>query len=366
VIVRLIGILLILQGLFACDSENVPDTSNPANLEVEVNIAEDIFGKVEILAIADNAVEYQLRIGSTEEPEQVNTTGIFEYTFVQPGIYQVEIRAYGKSGKYIRETRSVVIELDNEVPVDNGYTSPLSYNDYELVWYDEFDGTTINSENWVFETGTGCPNCGWGNNELQYYLRDNAWLDSGVLVIEARQQNYSGNNYTSTRMKTEGKQSFKYGRVDIRALLPQGQGIWPALWMLGDNISTIGWPACGEIDIMEMIGGAGRENEVHGTLHWDNNGHAYTGGSYTLQNGIFADEYHVFSIEWDDNSIKWFLNNNQYHEISISATDMSEFHEEFFFIFNVAVGGNWPGSPDNTTIFPQQMKVDYIRVFQKN
>jgi len=117
---------------------------------------------------------------------------------------------------------------------------------------------------------------------------------------------------------------------------------------------------------MEMIGGSGRENKTHGTLHWNNNGHAYTGGSYTLQSGTFADEYHVFTIIWDENSIRWFVNDIIFFEIDISPAHMTEFHQEFFFVFNVAVGGNWPGNPNNTTVFPQKMKVDYIRVFQKN
>ena len=134
--------------------------------------------------------------------------------------------------------------------------------------------------------------------------------------------------------------------------------------MLGNNITSVGWPACGEIDIMEMIGGSDREKTVHGTLHWDNGGHINTGGSYTLSSGTFASQYHVFSIIWDETSIKWFVNNSQYYEINITPAHMTEFHQNFFLIFNVAVGGNWPGSPDATTVFPQQMKVDYIRVFQ--
>jgi beta-glucanase (GH16 family) len=134
--------------------------------------------------------------------------------------------------------------------------------------------------------------------------------------------------------------------------------------MLGDNIQTVGWPSCGEIDIMEMVGGSGRENTVHGTVHWENDGHVYTGDGYTLQSGIFADEYHVFSIIWNETSITWFVNDSQFYQISITESHMTEFHQKFFFIFNVAVGGNWPGSPDETTVFPQQMRVDYIRVFQ--
>jgi beta-glucanase (GH16 family) len=291
-----------------------------------------------------------------------NTTGVFEYTFVQTGYYQVDIRAYGSSGRYIKDSRQISVTLGNGVGVDDGYISPLTYEGYTLVWNDEFDGTTINSSNWAFEIGTG--SFGWGNNELEYYRQENAWVDEGVLTIEARRESYSGSSYTSSRMKTQNKLSFQYGRIDIRALLPEGQGIWPALWMLGNNITSVGWPQCGEIDIMEMVGGDGRENQTHGTAHWDNNGHVYVGGSYTLQTGIFADEYHVFSIIWDQTSIKWLVNNNQFYEIDITPSYMSEFHQKHFFIFNVAVGGNWPGSPDGTTIFPQQMKVDYIRVFQ--
>jgi len=247
--------------------------------------------------------------------------------------------------------------------VEDGYTSPLEYNGYEMVWNDEFDGSSINTSDWVFETGTG--NSGWGNNEKQYYRQENAWVEGGVLTIEARSENYMGSSYTSSARKTQNKKSFQYGRIDIRALLPKGQGIWPALWMLGDNIQSAGWPACGEIDIMEMIGGSGREKTVHGTVHWDSNGHVYAGGSYTLQSGIFANEYHVFTIIWDENYITWFVNDIQFYKIDITPAHMTEFHQKFFFIFNVAVGGNWPGSPDETTVFPQQMRVDYVRVFQK-
>ena len=355
---------ILIISFLACDS-NEPIDDDPSNLAVDIVQYEDEPGKIVIQAEAANAVQYELYIGSAEGFIEENVTGVFEYTFEQSGIYQVVVRAYGNSGRYVKASREVTILIDDGVDVDKGYTSPMEYSGYDLVWSDEFGGNVVNEENWVFETGTGCPNCGWGNNELQYYRRDNAWLDNGVLVIEAREQNYGGNNYTSARMKTQGNQSFMYGRVDIRALLPEGQGIWPALWMLGDNISTVGWPACGEIDIMEMIGGDGRENEVHGTLHWDSDGHKYTGGSFELQSGLFSDEYHVFSITWDSSTVKWFVNDTQYHEIDITPGDITEFHDKFFFLFNVAVGGNWPGSPDNTTIFPQQMRVDYIRVFQK-
>ncbi|TVQ11204.1 MAG: glycoside hydrolase family 16 protein [Bacteroidetes bacterium] len=367
VVVRLIGLVLILQGLIACGSEEILDSADPANLQVELNIADDGSGKVEILATADNTVEYEFRLGNNPEPEERNTTGLFEYTFEISGNYEVEVRAVGASGRYLRSVIMFTIELASDnVTVDQGYTTPMHYDGWNLLWNDEFEGNAVNSDYWVFETGDGCPNlCGWGNNEWQYYRSQNAWVEDGVLTIEARRESVGNRNYTSARMKTQGKKSFQYGRIDIRALLPKGQGIWPALWMLGENITSVGWPACGEIDIMEMIGGSGRENQVHGTVHWDLDGqHVQAGGSYTLSSGTFADEYHVFSIIWNENLIRWFVNDIQYYQIDISPNHMTEFHEEHFFLFNVAVGGNWPGYPDATTVFPQQMKVDYIRVFQ--
>jgi beta-glucanase (GH16 family) len=354
--------------LLSCEDDRFSEPILPANLTVKVDHDSTGGGLVIIEARADNTTEYQLRIGQSAEASQINTTGVFSHRFDRSGLWNLDVRAYGASGRYLREDIPLTVSvLNTNVSVENGYISPLSYEGYSLVWNDEFGGTDINPGNWVFETGTGCPNlCGWGNNELQSYRRENAWIEDGVLVIEARKENHLGRLYTSARMKTQGRQSFKYGRFDIRALMPKGQGIWPAIWMLGDNITSVGWPKSGEIDIMELIGGKGREKTTHGTLHWDYNGHRYTGGSHTLASDTFADEYHVFSIIWDETQIRWFVNETQFHTINITPEHMSEFHEKFHFLLNIAVGGNWPGSPDDETLFPQQMKVDYIRVFQKN
>jgi beta-glucanase (GH16 family) len=204
---------------------------------------------------------------------------------------------------------------------------------------------------------------------LEYYQKANTTVADGYLFIEARKESKGGKEYTSSRIITRDKVSIKYGRVDIRAALPKGQGIWPALWMLGSNFSTVGWAKCGEIDIMEMIGGgSGRDNRVYGTAHWyddDPGANVNYGGGTTLASGTFADEFHVFSIIWDEEKITWYLDDKQFQVIDITPDELSEFHEEFFFIMNVAVGGNWPGSPDGTTVFPQRMAVDYIRVFQE-
>lgn len=230
-----------------------------------------------------------------------------------------------------------------------------------LIFSDEFESASIDGTKWVFETGSG----GWGNNELQYYTdrADNARIEGGNLVIEARQESYGGSAYTSARMKTQGRFSAMYGRVEAKIKLPYGQGIWPAFWMLGDDIGTVGWPACGEIDIMEMIGGGeDRDDTVYGTAHWEYNGHASYGGHTELPDPqYFYEQYHVFAIEWDSNYIRWYLDGVQYHVIDITPADLSELNQDYFIILNIAVGGNWPGSPDGTTVFPQRMYVDWVR-----
>lgn len=255
---------------------------------------------------------------------------------------------------------------DTFVPNDGeGYSTPLSYPGYDLVWQDEFDGNAINTDVWTHEIGTGSG--GWGNNELQFYTDEekNSFVANGNLVIEAHEESIGGQDYSSARMISEGAAEHQYGRIDIRAKLPKGQGIWPALWMLGSDFRQVSWPFCGEIDIMEIVGH--EPDKLHGTIHWQaQNGYANFGGSTTLPEGDFSDKYHVFSIIWDDQKIDWLLDDQQYHTVDITPAHMTEFHKTFFFILNVAVGGNWPGSPDATTTFPQRMYVDYIRVFQED
>jgi len=263
------------------------------------------------------------------------------------------------------DTAPPVVDIPGlEIP-EGGATSPTSYAGMTLVWEEDFEGSSLSSQNWRHETGRG--DNGWGNNELQYYRPENTSLVDGNLVITAKREDFSGSPYTSSRIISQGKQSFRYGRIDIRAALPEGQGMWPALWMLGSNFSSVGWPACGEIDIMEMVGGQGRENEIHGTVHWQNQGAWVNfGRSTTLPQRQAQDEFNVYSIEWDENQIKWFVNDIEFNAIDTRPAELNEFREEFFFIINLAVGGNWPGSPNNTTNFPQHFIVDYIRVFQEN
>lgn len=255
-------------------------------------------------------------------------------------------------------------DADNPFNIPSkGYTTPETYAGKTLVWRDEFNGTALNLSDWTFETGAG----GWGNNELQYYRPENTLFSDGKLIIEARKESFGGAAYTSSRLITKGKQEFKFGRIDIRAALPEGQGLWPALWMLGGNISTVNWPACGEIDIMELIGS--QPNRIHGTIHYGANTsqHQYIGNSKALAGTAkFGDEFHVFSIVWEQDKISWLLDDVQFYQITTAtvAPAAYPFNQPFFFIFNVAVGGQWPGDPNATTNFPQRMIVDYVRVFQ--
>ncbi|MFZ1080492.1 MAG: family 16 glycosylhydrolase [Candidatus Kryptoniota bacterium] len=241
---------------------------------------------------------------------------------------------------------------------------------YKLVWSDEFEGTTLDSSKWNFESGNNNGN----NNESEFYTSrpQNCSVSNGLLTITALKENYSGFNYTSARINTQNKFSFEYGKVEAMIKLPYGKGMWPAFWMLGDNINSVGWPTCGESDIMEMIGGTGKggfnsilsDGTVYGTLHWSQNGNAQSGGKYSLSSGKFADDFHVFGVTWTPQAIQFYVDSTVYDHIDISPTYMSAFENKFFIILNLAVGGDWPGYPDSTTVFPQMMQVDYVRVYQ--
>lgn len=246
--------------------------------------------------------------------------------------------------------------------------NPPTTGEWTLVWSDEFDGSNgslPDSSKWVMETGGN----GWGNNELQYYTNrtENVQQQDGNLIITARKESYNGAAYTSARLKTAGKFEQAYGKFEARIKIPAGQGIWPAFWMLGNDIDTVCWPGCGEIDIMENIGK--EPAMIHGTIH----GPGYSGGnaigkSYTLPSGNFADDFHVFAIEWELNTIRFYVDGNLYAtqtNASIPAGAKWVYNHPFFMLLNVAVGGNWPGNPDQTTVFPQAMLVDYVRVYAR-
>jgi beta-glucanase (GH16 family) len=263
---------------------------------------------------------------------------------------------------------TIITEDGTYLPTDDtGYSTPLTYPGFNLTWSDEFAAPALDKNSWNQEIGNGSN--GWGNNELEFYTAStaNTFLSDGKLIIEARKDNISGYKYSSGRMTTKTKKEFKFGRIDIRAKLPVGKGIWPALWMLGSNINSVGWPLCGEIDIMELVGTF--PNKIHGTLHWKPTIGTNTnkGNSISLPTGDFSQKFHVFSILWEQDTIKWYLDDELFFTLTSSNfnNDFYPFNAPQFFIFNVAVGGDWPGPPDDFTAFPQRMFVDYIRVFQR-
>ena len=236
------------------------------------------------------------------------------------------------------------------------------------LWHDEFDGDNIDSEKWTFEIGTGAS--GWGNNEWEYYTdrKENAYVQDGILHIRATKEDYEGSKYTSARMITKGKFSFTYGTVEARIALPVGKGIWPAFWLLGENIDAVSWPACGEIDIIETVNS---ENIVYGTNHWANGSEYATYGNntkdyYGTSKELDITQFHTYKMVWDENVIVMYVDDFKYHEISIkeSTGGTDAFHKPVFFILNVAVAGNWPGFEVDDAQFPNEMLVDYIRVTQ--
>ena len=364
----LIPLLFGIAFFYSCSEA---DTEAPVKLPDNLMVTVEYLGNGEVKAnfTADNTAYFKVSFGTPGETSQRVDGNTATKKYTEKGNYQLNVQAHASETDFVvaSQTISMNAALLGLGP-NAGYTSPDSYDGYAQVWADEFSGATLSSD-WTFELGDGCPDlCGWGNQELEFYKKENTSLQDGNLVITAKRENAGSRNYTSSRLITKGKRFFTYGRVDIRAKLPKGQGIWPALWMLGENISEVGWPKCGEIDIMELVGGSAenRDGTIHGTVHWDNAGNnANYGGKTSLPFGIFNDEYHVFSIIWDAEKIVWLLDNVQYNVIDIRPVELNEFQKPHFFIFNVAVGGIWPGIPDASTVFPQEMKVDYIRVFQK-
>lgn len=236
-----------------------------------------------------------------------------------------------------------------------------SYSDkaaetYSLAWSDEFNDGNIDTTSWNYNIGGE----GWGNNEQEYYTDKNATIEDGNLVITAKKETTGSNGYTSSRMTTQGKREFKYGKIEAKIKIPIGQGIWPAFWMLGSNIGKIGWPDCGEIDIMEHINS---DSIFYGTIHWGNNGKQSNGSSITGA----PEDYHLYSIEWTTDSVAWYFDEKKFHQFAINNKNFGteEFQQPFFILLNLAVGGDWPGQTIDDSKFPAKMYVDYVRVYQK-
>lgn len=233
-------------------------------------------------------------------------------------------------------------------------------DNYELVWSDEFNGNYLDTNTWNYEIGTG--SWGWGNNEQQYYTDRNIKVSNGTMKITAKREDYGGMKYTSSRITTKNKKNFKYGKIEARIKMPKFKGVWPAFWMLGANQNSVGWPKCGEIDIMEAIND---ENLVYGTLHWFNdpgNNNADSGSSVAVADRT---EYHVYGVEWTADKLRWYVDGKVYRTMDVSNDSFSEVRKEYFVIFNMAIGGQWPGYDIDETAFPATMEVDWVRAYKK-
>jgi beta-glucanase (GH16 family) len=297
-------------------------------------------GTVTFTFTATNAKSFKIALGDGETKE--TTSGSLTYTYNAAGTnsYTVFVSAYNGS-EFI--SSSVVVSL---------YVAP------KAIWADEFnvDGAP-DATKWAYDLGTG--DWGWGNNEAQYYTNraDNVKVLDGKLIITPKKESYQGSNYTSARIKTQGKFSFKYGKVEIKAKLPLGGGTWPALWMLGNNITTASWPACGEIDIMEHVGNS--QNKIYGTLHYPN----FSGGnavSKTINITNASTEFHIYTLDWRADTIKFYVDGTLFHTFNNSSA--LPFNQNFFLIINCAMGGNFGGAiASNFT--SSTFEVDYIRVF---
>jgi beta-glucanase (GH16 family) len=279
------------------------------------------------------------------------------------------------AGKQVYWPEKEIFDLDALVPGEAYYilanaaftvTFPECDGDYTLIWSDEFEGTEINMDNWTFETGA----TGWGNGELQYYTNgENAEVIDGKLIITARKvdDNMQPGSYTSSRMITMDKQEFQYGRMEINAKLPSGTGIWPAIWMMGSNFNSVGWPACGEIDIMEYVGY--EPNVVHATVHTTSgSGGAGSGSSISLP--TCEESFHTYGLIWTSEELIFYVDtpDNVVHTYApeVKTNDNWPFNQPAFFLLNVAVGGSWGGAQGiDNSIFPQSMEVDFVRVYQK-
>lgn len=348
--IKIHTILILLFSIFtqASCKKSTGGANNsiaPTNLVVAAIASTDGSGNVNFTATADNAVTYDFEYGNGTFATVTSGIVTYKYSLAGTNTYTVKVTAKSSTGGTISKTIQVTIQV-----------TPSALN---LVWSDEFNVDGLpNPAKWGYDIGNG--GGGWGNNELEYYTNrsDNAVCINGNLKITLKKESFSGFNYTSARLLSQGKFAFKYGKVEARAKLPAGAGTWPAIWALGSNINTTAWPACGEIDIMEHIGND--LNKIYGTLHYPGrSGGNANGGTKIITNA--TTEFHLYTLEWDANTIKIYVDNVLFHSVTNSVS--LPFNQDFFLIMNVAMGGNFGGTVD-PNFTEAAMEVDYIRVYQ--
>ncbi len=347
-----IQIALITLISFSCSSGSSSNDSpivTPSNLVVTSEIVGqsanqpngDGSGTVKFNINANNATSFKISYG--DGTLQNATAGINTYTYTIAGTYTYNVTVTAFNG-----TNSISSTITIRIAAG---TSP--------IWSDEFntDGSPDSSK-WNYDIGTGSG--GWGNNESQYYTSrsENVKVENGVLKIITKKENYQGSNYTSARLKTQGKFSIQYGKIEFRAKLPVGGGTWPALWMLGDNISTVGWPACGEIDIMEHKGN--ELNKIHGTLHFPGRSGGNPDSTTVTPNTTATTEFHTYSVDWRAGAIKFYIDDVLFKTFT-NASNLP-FNQKFFLIMNCAMGGSFGGAIDPIFV-SSTFEVDYVRVY---
>lgn len=343
-----IALLLSLLTINSCSKTPVNDgvvNNAPTNLTVTAKVSTDGSGKVDFTATADNAVTYEFEFGNGEV--QTTANGIVSYIYRSNGTKSYDVTVTARSQQNVSAKKTIQIL----VTVNSGTSS--------VFWSDEFDKDGApDATKWGYDIGTGSG--GWGNNELQYYTNrsQNVIVEGGILKIKAIKENYNGSGYTSARLLSQGKFSFTYGRVEVRAKVPAGVGTWPAAWMLGNNISTVGWPNSGEIDIMEYRGS--ELNKIYGTLHYPGRSGGNADGS-TRQIANASTEFHIYSVEWNAATIKIFVDGQLYH--TVVNSNSLPFNQDFFILLNLAMGGTF-GGPVDPAFTNATYEVDYVRVYK--
>jgi beta-glucanase (GH16 family) len=338
--IKLIPLLFAFWMIACTKAESAdPVKDAPNNLIIQATIANDSSGKVTFVATANHATGFEYDFGDGVSLASVDGKAIYQYN---------------KSGLFV-----VTVLAKN----DHGFTSKTVKVDVfvrsQVIWSDEFNYTGApDASKWGYDIGTGSN--GWGNAEQQYYTNraDNAYVSNGTLKITAKAENFGGKSYTSARILTKGKFEMQYGKVEVRAKLPTGGGTWPAIWMLGSNIDQVGWPSCGEIDIMEHLGN--QENKIYHTLHYPGN----SGGNATGMNHMISNattEFHIYTMEWTAASIQFFVDGSL--KYTFPNRSNIPYHHNFFLILNVAMGGNFGGAiaPGFSS---SAMEIDYVRVYK--
>ena len=334
-----IFLCLISLGLLSCNkSGGTPPALTPSNLVVNATVNPDKSGNVSFVSSATNAASYEYDFGNGIY--ETIPSGSVQHKYTTSGNYTVKVTAKSSSGASISKS------------IDIAVTVAMA-----LVWSDEFDTPGApNSNKWGYDLGAS----GWGNNELQYYTdrRDNSYVTDGTLKIVAKKEAFSSSQYTSARLLSKGKYSFKYGKVEVRAKIPAGVGTWPAIWMLGDNFSTVSWPACGEIDIMEHVGKD--LNKIISAFHYP----VYFGGNAKVATTMVptaTTEFHVYKLEWSPTAMQIFVDDKLFHTLPNSPS--IPYNQNFFMILNIAMGGNL-GGPIDASFTSTTFEIDYVRVYQ--